>query len=134
MWENVCDRIISPVPRIISPVPRSIYLYHSMKVTGHVCVCYGYWFWHCLYDLFFYMISELFRHCGILCFFHFILIDINIKSLDDLSLYLWHHVLNVWTRFDGMKMNRKSYCEFSLLFLTIKINFQFNFDWLMVFS
>jgi hypothetical protein len=34
--------------------------------------------------LFFYMISELFRHCGILCFFHFILININIKSVDDL--------------------------------------------------
>jgi hypothetical protein len=47
---------------------------------------------------------------------------------NDLSLYLSRHVLNVCTRFDGMKMNRKSYCEFSLLFLTIKINFQFNFD------
>ena len=108
MWENVCDRIISPVPRIISPVPRIIlpvpriilpvpriiYLYQSMKVTGHVCVCYGYWFWLCLYD-FFYVISDLFRHCGTVCFFHFIFINSNVKSLDDLFRNLWRHDLNV---------------------------------------
>jgi hypothetical protein len=44
---------------------------------------------------FFYMISDLFRHCGIVCFFHFILINSNVKSLDDLFWYLWRHVLNV---------------------------------------
>jgi len=66
---------------------------------------------------FFYMISELFRHCGILCVFsfHFILIKSNIKSLDDLSLYLWRHVLNVardlteWKWIENRTVNFHSY-------------------------
>ena len=43
----------------------------------------------------FYMILDLVRHCGIVCFFHFILINSNVKSLDDLFQNLWRHVLNV---------------------------------------
>jgi hypothetical protein len=60
---------------------------------------------------FFYMILDLFRHCGILCFFHFILININIKSVDDLFWYLWRHVLNVardlteWKWIENRTMN-----------------------------
>jgi len=81
MWKNVYDRIISPVLRIISPVP--------IHESDRSCMCV---LWELILTLslrfFFYMISELFRRCGILWFFHFILININIKSLDDLSRYL----------------------------------------------
>ena len=85
--EKVCmtasftvPRIISPVPPIILPVPRII-LPVSLHESDRSCMCV---LWVSILTLslrfFFCMISELFRHCSIVCFFYFILININIKS------------------------------------------------------
>ena len=146
MWKKLYDRIISPVPRIISPVPRIIPPVPCIILpiprinlpVSRIILPVPSMILTLSLRILFYKISDLFPHCSIVCcffffFFNFILININIKNSRWFIPIFMTSCSERCPIFDGIDMNRKSYCEFSLIFLTIKINFQFNFDWLMIF-